>query len=249
MGLTCALVSHIYMWAISKNILSEELIVEILHRADYLISSDDLEKHVFVDKDFFSNNGDESNNLDILNKIHKAVWLKISEFLSYREPVVDHAVLLFKKPGGVETEWHQDRAYWATRDEDASIFSVWIALEDITEERGALNLVKSNEVSMSEIGNFNNGKLIEHELIEDKKGGFPLLIRSELIPKIESDVEVVNLKRGSAVLFDSFEPHMSRENSSLTPRLAMKIAYSERVQKDYFLISVNDLEKNTNRLR
>ena len=230
------------MWAISEDILSDELINEILDRADYLISSNDLEKHVFVDKDFFSNNGDEPRNLDILNNVHKAVWSKISEFFPYNEPVVDHAVLLFKKPGGVETEWHQDRAYWATRDEDASIFSVWIALEDITEERGALNLVKSNEVTMSEIGNFNNGKLIDHELIEDKKGGFPLLIKGELIPKIESDVKVVNLKRGSAVLFDSFEPHMSRENSSSTPRLAMKIAYSERANKNYYLITNQGLE-------
>ena len=41
------------MWAISEDILSDELIDEILDRADYLISSDDLEKHVFVDKDFF----------------------------------------------------------------------------------------------------------------------------------------------------------------------------------------------------
>ena len=225
------------MWAISKDILSDELINEILDRADYLISSNDLEKHVFVDKDFFSNNGDEPRNLDILNNIHKAVWSKISESFPYHEPVIDHAVLLFKKPGGVETEWHQDRAYWATRDENASIFSVWIALEDITEERGALNLVKSNEVSMSEIGNFNNGKLIDHELIEDKKGGFPLLIKGELIPQIESDAKVVNLKRGSAVLFDSFEPHMSRENRSNTPRLAMKIAYSERANKNYYLIT------------
>ena len=230
------------MWAISEDILSDELIDELLHRADYLISSDDSEKHVFVDKDFFSNNGDEPRNLDILNNIHKSVWSKISESFPYNEPVVDHAVLLFKKPGGVETEWHQDRAYWATRDEDASIFSVWIALEDITEERGALNLVKSNEVGMSEIGSFNNGKLIDHELIEDKKGGFPLIIKGELIPKIESDVEVVNLKRGSAVLFDSFEPHMSRENSSNTPRLAMKIAYSERANKNYYLITNRDLE-------
>ena len=230
------------MWAISEDILSDELINEILDRADYLISSNDLEKHVFVDKDFFSNNGDEPRNLDILNNIHKAVWSKISESFPYHEPVIDHAVLLFKKPGGAETEWHQDRAYWATRDENASIFSVWIALEDIAEERGALNLVKSNEVSMSEIGNFNNGKLIDHELIEDKKGGFPLLIEGGLIPKIDSDKEVVNLKCGSAVLFDSFEPHMSRENSSNTPRLAMKIAYSEREDKDYFLISVSDLE-------
>ena len=230
------------MWAISEDILSDELINEILDRADYLISSNDLEKHVFVDKDFFSNNGDEPRNLDILNNIHKSVWSKISESFPYNEPVVDHAVLLFKRPGGVETEWHQDRAYWATRDKDASIFSVWIALEDITEERGALNLVKSNEVSMSEIGNFNNGKLIDHELIEDKKGGFPLLIKGELIPKIESDVKVVNLKRGSAVLFDSFEPHMSRENSSNTPRLAMKIAYSERANKNYYLITNRDLE-------
>ena len=230
------------MWAISEDILSDELINEILDRADYLISSNDLEKHVFVDKDFFSNNGDEPRNLDILNNIHKAVWSKISESFPYHEPVIDHAVLLFKKPGGVETEWHQDRAYWAKRDEKASIISVWIALEDINEERGALNLIKSNEVSMSEIGNFNNGKLIDHELIEDKKGGFPLLIEGGLIPKIESDKEVVNLKCGSAVLFDSFEPHMSRENSSNTPRLAMKIAYSEREDKDYFLISVSDLE-------
>ena len=230
------------MWAISEDILSDELINEILDRADYLISSNDLEKHVFVDKDFFSNNGDEPRNLDILNNIHKAVWSKISESFPYNEPVVDHAVLLFKKPGGVETEWHQDRAYWATRDEDASIFSVWIALEDITEERGALNLVKSNEVTMSEIGNFNNGKLIDHELIEDKKVGFPLLIKGELIPQIESDAKVVNLKRGSAVLFDSFEPHMSRENSSSTPRLAMKIAYSERADKNYYLITNQGLE-------
>ena len=196
------------MWAISEDILSDELINEILDRANYLISSNDREKHVFVDKDFFSNNGDEPRNLDILNNIHKAVWSKISESFPYNEPVVDHAVLLFKKPGGVETEWHQDRAYWATRDKDASIFSVWIALEDITEERGALNLVKSNEV----------------------------------IPKIESDVKVVNLKRGSAVLFDSFEPHMSRENSSNTPRLAMKIAYSERANKNYYLITNQGLE-------
>ena len=56
---------------------------------------------------------------------------------------------------------------------------MWIAVEDIMEERGALNLLKSNEVSTSEIGNFNNGNLIEHQLIEDKKGEFPLLIRSE----------------------------------------------------------------------
>ena len=217
------------MWAISEDILSDELINEILDRADYLISSNDLEKHVFVDKDFFSNNGDEPRNLDILNNIHKAVWSKISESFPYNEPVVDHAVLLFKKPGGVETEWHQDRAYWATRDKDASIFSVWIALEDITEERGSSQFSKKVMKSACQrLVICNNGKLIDHELIEDKKGGIsPQVIKGELIPKIESDVKVVNLKRGSAVLFDSFEPHMSRENSSNTPRLAMKICLSK----------------------
>ena len=229
------------MWAISENILSGEIIENLLCRADYLISSNKGDQHVFVDKDFFSNNGNKSRNLDVLNSIHQSVWPKISEQLAYKEPVIDHAVLLFKKPGGVETEWHQDRAYWATRDEKASIISVWIALEDITEERGALNLVKSNEVDMPSISDFNNGSLMDHELIEDKKGGFPLLIKSELIPEIESDVEIINLKRGSAVIFDSFEPHMSRENISNTPRLAMKIAYSEREDKDYFLISASDL--------
>ena len=43
-------------------------------------------------------------------------------------------------------------------------------------------------------------------------------------------------------MFDSFEPHMSRENISNTPRLAMKIAYSEREDKDYYLITVGDLK-------
>ena len=230
------------MWATSENILSSEIIENLLYRADYLISSNEGDQHVFVDKDFFSNNGTKSRNLDVLNSIHQSVWPKISEQLAYKEPVIDHAVLLFKKPGGVETEWHQDRAYWAKRDEKASIISVWIALEDITEERGALNLVKGNEVDLSSISEFNNGSLLDHELVEDKKGGFPLLIKSELIPEIESDVEIINLKRGSAVMFDSFEPHMSRENISNTPRLAMKIAYSEREHKDYFLISASDLE-------
>ena len=230
------------MWATSENILSSQIIEDLLCRADYLISAKTGDKNVFVDKNFFSNNGEESRNLDILNAIHKSVWSKISGQLSYKEPVIDHAVLLFKKPGGVETEWHQDRAYWAKRDEKASIISVWIALEDINEERGALNLVKSNEVDILEISDFNNGTLMEHELVEDKKGGFPLLIKSELIPKIESDVEIIDLKRGSAVLFDSFEPHMSRENTSNTPRLAMKIAYSEREDKDYYLITLGDLK-------
>ena len=230
------------MWTTSENILSSKIIDNLLCRADYLISSKAGDQHVFVDKDFFSNDGNKSRNLDVLNAIHQSVWPKISEQLAYKEPVIDHAVLLFKKPGGVETEWHQDRAYWAKRDEKASIISVWIALEDITEERGALNLVKSNEVDMPSISDFNNGSLMDHELVEDKKGGFPLLIKSELIPEIESDVEIINLKRGSAVIFDSFEPHMSRENISNTPRLAMKVAYSERKDKNYFLISTSDLE-------
>ena len=77
------------MWAISEDILSDELIDELLHRADYFwISSDDSEKHVFVDKDFFSNNGDEPRNLDILNNIHKAVWSKISESFLIMNPLL-----------------------------------------------------------------------------------------------------------------------------------------------------------------
>ena len=57
-----------------------------------------------------------------------------------------------------------------------------------------------------------------------------------------SEVEIINLKGGTAEYFESFEHHMSRENISNTPRLAMKIAYSERRDKNYFLISTSDLE-------
>ena len=85
------------MWATSENILSSEIIENLLCRADYLISSNEGDQHVFVDKDFFSNNGVKSRNLDVLNSIHQSVWPKISEQLAYKEPVIDHAVLLFKK--------------------------------------------------------------------------------------------------------------------------------------------------------
>ena len=71
------------MWATSENILSSQIIEDLLCRADYLISAKTGDKNVFVDKNFFSNNGEESRNLDILSAIHKSVWSKISGQLSY----------------------------------------------------------------------------------------------------------------------------------------------------------------------
>ena len=53
---------------------------------------------------------------------------------------------------------------------------------------------------------------------------------------------LVDLAKGEAVAFDSFEPHMSGSNVTLNPRLAMKIAYAEGKEKTRYLTRTDSLE-------
>ena len=137
---------------------------------------------------------------------------------------------------------HQDRAYWVGRDPTPTIFSVWIALEDLTEEKGGLILSPDNQVSVSGMSAFNTGSVLEHAEDYKQASGFPITIPTAAAAEMKQSMEFISLAKGEALAFDSFEAHTTGPNQTSTPRLAMKIAYSDGVDKDYYLMRTEELE-------
>ena len=139
---------------------------------------------------------------------------------------------------------HQDRPYWIRKEVIPTIFSVWIALEDMSEENGGLILSRRNEVDAADISAFNTGAILAHQEVVDSSGTFPLLIPDKIASALAKSMEFIDMAKGEAVAFDSFEPHMSRANTTSSPRIAMKIAYAEGDGKAHYLTRVDDLERN-----
>ena len=138
---------------------------------------------------------------------------EIANVLTFDVPVIDHASLLVKGPGAPGTAMHQDRPYWIGREATPSIISVWIALEDMSRERGGLALSLDNQVGVSEMSSFNEGSVLPHEERADPAGGFPILIRDDIASRLAASMGFVSLARGEAVAFDSFEAaHVGRQH-------------------------------------
>ena len=213
------------MWSRLTSRVSDEHINALLARVGELLLSTDTKAVNFEGKGFFT--GEEDNNFDVLRLIHLDVWPEISDSVGFDDPVIDHAILLIKQPGGAGTRLHQDSAYWVGREDSPTVFSVWIALEDVSPEKGGLLLSAPNQVGVSDMSTFNSGSTLEHEQVDDPEGGFPLLITAPVASQLAETMEQVNLGKGEAVAFDSYEPHMSGPNLTKTPRLAMKIAYAD----------------------
>ena len=230
------------MWSKSASRIADETVNVLLERAAPIIRASNGKESVRWGKDFFVSHSGEDNNLDLLRRIHLDVWLEIAGVVNFVEPVVDHGTLLIKGAGAAGTNLHQDRPYWESRDATPSIFSVWIALEDMTYEKDGIMLSVANEVSVDEMASFNTGSVFEHEYRTDAKGEFPITILPAAATRIAESMVVVDLARGEAVAFDSFEPHMSGPNVTSAPRLAMKIAYSERAAKTHFIARTEVLD-------
>ena len=229
------------MWCRLSSRISDQNIGTLLERTGELRETTDSKAVDFKGKDFFT--GQKDNNFDLLRLIHLDLWPEISASSGFVDPVIDHAIMLIKPPGGAGTGLHQDSAYWFGREESTTVFSVWIALEDISAEKGGLLLSAPNEVGASEMSVFNTGLTLEHEKVDDPSGGFPILIKAPIASRVTESMEQVSLCKGEAVAFDSYEPHMSGPNLTNTPRLAMKIAYAEGVHKDRYLTRIETLER------
>ena len=231
------------MWCRLPSRVSAENIDALLGRAGVLVSSSGNKESVHWDgKDFFVSQVPEDNNFDLLRLFHLEIWPEISDLLAFDVPVIDHASLLIKGAGAAGTALHQDRAYWVGRDPSPTIFSVWIALEDMSEERGGLMLSRENQVGVSQMSSFNTGSILEHEEGGALAGEFPITIPDRIASRMAESMGLVDLAKGEAVAFDSFEPHMSGPNVTLNPRLAMKIAYAEGKEKTRYLTRTDTLE-------
>lgn len=229
------------MWCRLTSRVSDENIGALLGRAEEVVSSSDDQETVRWAKDFFSSELPENNNLDLLRSFHLEIWPEISNAVAFDVPVVDHAILLIKGAGAAGTAMHQDRAYWVGRDPSPSIFSVWIALDDMSKENGGLMLSLENQVGVSDMSSFNTGSILEHEESALPAGGFPITITDQTASRMTESMGVIGMARGEAIAFDSFEPHMSGPNITPTPRLAMKIAYAEGKEKTKYLTRTDAL--------
>ncbi len=228
------------MWCKLKSAVSQATLNRLVARID-LQSQLPSDSETFV-KTFFLDGQGGVANIDLLRDLHLELWPQMGDKVNFKAPAIDHASLLFKRAGAPGTGLHQDRPYWIGREETPSIFSVWIALEDISREKGCLKLLSGNELDASQMSNFHKGALIKHDHIPNATGGFPLLISGSDAQEIQRTMRFVELKKGECVAFDSFEPHMSTENQTVAPRLAMKIAYCEGGGKARNLILVDKLE-------
>ena len=230
------------MWCRLPFRISTNAIDSLLERADGLISAAQQDNSVTFGKDFFGRIDSENNNLDLLQQLHQDFWPEIADIVDLKVPVVDHTILLIKGAGAPGTALHQDRVYWVGRDPTPTIFSVWIALEDLTEEKGGLILSPDNQVCVSGMSAFNTGAILEHAEDYKQPGGFPITIPPVAATEMKQSMEFISLAKGEALAFDSFEAHTTGPNQTSTPRLAMKISYSDGADKDYYLIRTDELE-------
>ncbi|MCY4057054.1 MAG: phytanoyl-CoA dioxygenase family protein [Gammaproteobacteria bacterium] len=191
-------------------------------------------------KDFFVGELPEDDNFDLLRLFHLQIWPEISNVVAFDVPVIDHASLLIEGAGAEGTAIHQDRPYWVRKEASPTIFSVWIALDDMSKERGGLMLSRENQIGVSEMASFNNGSVLEHEQ-GAPAGGFPISIPDQIADRMAESMRFVDMAKGEAVAFDSFEPHMSGPNTTASPRLAMKIAYAEGAGKTLYLARTDTL--------
>ena len=203
-------------------------------------------KDGLFNKKFFSNYTPAQSNLDLLKLIHSDVWPQLSYGSTFELPVIDHATLLIKKRNSVATGLHQDRVYWINKEQTATLFSVWIALEDMTYENGGIMLSEGTRREIVDMNQFNTGLLHEHTNVKTSLGEFPLVMANPLASRLKQSIRCVELKKGEAIAFDSFEPHMSGKNIQSSPRLAMKITYCEGKKRSKYLIKIGQLRDYKN---
>src|ERR1051326_768690 len=117
-----------------------------------------------------------------------------------------HSSKVMFKPakGGSPKPWHQDAAYW--KDYEPSQVTVWIAIDDATEENGCVWAIPGSH----------------------KLGLVPHVHQELQVPESEIDPKkaaAVPVKAGGLLIFHSLVLHMSKANTSDKPRCAIICDY------------------------
>lgn len=117
---------------------------------------------------------------------------------------------IYKEPGSIGTPEHRDQYYWPT---DGKVGTLWIALDDIPPERGALtfrsgsNYIKSKQRDGVEISEDSDRYFSNHPNTKD-------------IPSIPTDYQM-----GDVTFHDSLVVHGTGPNRTGATRMALAISY------------------------
>jgi phytanoyl-CoA hydroxylase len=129
------------------------------------------------------------------------------EFLSVKA-VFKNDATRFSSP------WHQDRFYWNGSEK----ISVWIALDDASEQNGCLKVIPRTHRERFEVMHVKTGQGFELQIDERKLDGMP--------------VETLAVPRGGAVFFSDLLVHSSHPNTIGADRWAFIATYRDGGVKD-----------------
>jgi len=125
-----------------------------------------------------------------------------------------HDQALYKLPGGDATEPHQDVSYWPMKERQAG--TIWIALDEVTEEMGAMNFIPGSHKAGVDGYNFR---------IEDSLNKESNILKKVISGSIKKEPVVYSLKPGDATFHHGLTVHYTRPNNTTRIRKGMTIIY------------------------
>lgn len=222
------------MWFRIENALSDRMIESVLSKSGAIARMQEDRHFVKAGKTFFN------DNPRLLLSIHEEVSKALG--LADHAPAlaINHGFLLYKSGPGPATRCHQDRPYWLDIEPSCTMFTVWLALGDVSETMGSLTLNPDTEVHPTTFfAGYRRGELLEHVDDQYGGGGFTITLPEDVARTLEKGLRPQPMKRGDLVVFDAFEPHASTANDEATTRLAMKIVYGDPKSMSEFQIDPN----------
>ena len=156
------------------------------------------------------------------NPLFKA-WMEDEKIRPVLEQVLDdevvlttahHNSIMTKMPHlSSATGWHQDRRYWSYSDDN--LVSVWLALDDETDQNGVLEFIPGSHKMHFKVEQFDEKEYFSETYTSNQK-----IIAS----KISTD-----LKKGDVVIFHSLLLHRANKNS--TDEAKISFVYTVKGEK------------------
>jgi len=137
-------------------------------------------------------------------------------------------------PNSREVPWHQDSQYWPLQPMKEA--TLWIALDDVTEENGAMDMFTFSAVPESR-----GQDLPKIQLAEEVSTEFFIKMDPAALAALPLEKATkMELKRGQAEFHDAFILHHSNPNKSKDQR---RCAFIARYIPDYVKIPPNSFRK------
>ncbi|WP_214803170.1 phytanoyl-CoA dioxygenase family protein [Exiguobacterium sp. ERU656] len=200
-------------YCIIENFLSEQRVGSLKEQVKSIFYTEDMDCRISVNQEKLKEQGvfigmskknshfnDLVNSPEILNLLKQATNKDMN--------FTDDKIVFKDSSTQFASPWHQDWYYW----KGSHKVSAWIALDDVTEDNGCLQVIPGSHKNR-----------VEHnEISED---GFSKEVSDNLI----SSKEIVNLpvSAGSIILLDDLILHSSLPNNSLEDRWAFIPTYTD----------------------